>query len=568
MRIITKVMMGAVLAVGAFFAFNAVQSTTTAADTSPNAVVRGGTYSMSTLRSSFNKDASVRNIFSHYGMNSDTVNNATYKEGYVTRDGNVVVNGETVATGAMTAGRQYIAGSTKRTVGGTTFYERTPGVSFRSSQLSSFVFFDANGKFIGAVIKDCGNPVSATPKQPQQPFKPLIPGKPVEPTTPPAPAYKCDSLTPVSVNQRDTWTYTAKATGTNGAVLQDFTYTFDDGTAPIRGGNTITKTYTQPNRNYTVKATANFKLPSGQEVTDTNVNCTRTVSVGQLEQPKNPGVKIEKTVNGPTSNHATVQMNKPFTYEIKVTNTGDVTLKQFTVNDFAPAGITFTGADQGTVTADKWQITVGELQPTKSITFKITAVAKVQLTGTIKNTACVNTNEIPGNPDDCDDATVDMPKPEEVSACNTTTGIIEQIEKGKENTAPYTTDLSKCNKVEVCEISTGKTVEVNPVDQNKPEYAPVGDAKCKVDVCDTTTGDIITVDKKDANNPRYADKDSDKCKEPTTPTPTPTPTPKPTPAPEVTELPQTGMADLFSGVAGLGAMTAASYYYLASRRNA
>jgi uncharacterized repeat protein (TIGR01451 family) len=85
--------------------------------------------------------------------------------GYVTKTGNVYANGELVATGAITAGRSYIAGSTKVTYNGTTFYKRAPSVSFTSSSIKAYVVM-VNGKFSHAILASCGNPVVATPKSP------------------------------------------------------------------------------------------------------------------------------------------------------------------------------------------------------------------------------------------------------------------------------------------------------------------------------------------------------------------------------------------------------------------
>jgi hypothetical protein len=66
----------------------------------------------------------VKTMFNYYGINPN--DSAGVVDGYVHRNGNVEVNGKIVATGAWSMGRQYIAGSTKKTINGTTFYVRTP----------------------------------------------------------------------------------------------------------------------------------------------------------------------------------------------------------------------------------------------------------------------------------------------------------------------------------------------------------------------------------------------------------------------------------------------------------
>lgn len=89
----------------------------------------------------------------------------------------------------MTSGRHYIPGSTAYNADGNTYYKRAPSVSFGSSELTEFVFIK-DGLFKGAVLKACGNPVSATPKIP----------------TPPPPAPKqsltCHVLTKVSIDTK------------------------------------------------------------------------------------------------------------------------------------------------------------------------------------------------------------------------------------------------------------------------------------------------------------------------------------------------------------------------------
>lgn len=119
------------------------------------------------------------------------------------------------------------------------------------------------------------------------------------------------------------------------------------------------------------------------------------------------------------------------------------------------------------------------------------------------------------------------PKPETVKVCDLDDKTVKTITKDEYEADKdrYTTDLTKCDEVE-----------------------EEGDAV----VCDPETGKIITVKESERGN--YLDKDSDKCKE------------APVVEEEVTELPKTGPASVLSGVIGLGALTTASYYYLASRR--
>ena len=141
-----------------------------AGDCSPNSVIKCGITSIGQSQSAYNGNGSTKTMFNYYGINPN--DSAGVVNGYVHRNGNVEVNGKIVATGAWSMGRQYIAGSTKKTVNGTTFYVRTTQTSFRSDKLASYVKI-VNGQYKWAIVKDCGNPIKAHPV--------------VLPPTPPAP---------------------------------------------------------------------------------------------------------------------------------------------------------------------------------------------------------------------------------------------------------------------------------------------------------------------------------------------------------------------------------------------
>lgn len=127
-------------------------------------------------------------------------------------------------------------------------------------------------------------------------------------------------------------------------------------------------------------------------------------------------VSINKVVNG--KEHATVEVGKPFVYTLAVKNEGDVALKNVAVSDPAPANVQFVSADKGSVAGNKWSYTIPELGVGQTMEFKITAKLTKYVEGTIKNTACVDAPIISGNPDDCDDATIDTPKPKAVVTCD------------------------------------------------------------------------------------------------------------------------------------------------------
>lgn len=132
-------------------------------DCDTNAVMNCGALTTTELQQKYH-NAGVAAIYNHFGITSQDIANVstTAAAGQVFKDGSVTVGGVKVATGAITAGRHNIAGSTKVTSGGVTFYKRAPSVSFRPNSIAAFVVME-NGQFKYAVLGACGNPVSATP---------------------------------------------------------------------------------------------------------------------------------------------------------------------------------------------------------------------------------------------------------------------------------------------------------------------------------------------------------------------------------------------------------------------
>lgn len=254
-----KVLLGGlVLAAGLLVGVGALLPLTAdAQDCSANAVIKCGVGSVDDIRSKFDADASTRNIFAAYGLTSDVIHNATSKSGETTINGDVIVDGQVVATGAHSAGRQYISGSTQKNSNGTTYYDSPNQTAFRSNSISVIAFFDGNGQFIGAVMYDCGNPVAGT-------------AKPV----PPKPTYACNSLTATMVN-RTTFNFMTDASAANGATIKDYTYSFGDGNSATAGA-TATHTYAKAGT-YEVSVVVRVDV-NGQTVNAAG-NCKATVTV-------------------------------------------------------------------------------------------------------------------------------------------------------------------------------------------------------------------------------------------------------------------------------------------------
>jgi len=339
-----KFLLGTLLAIGAVIGFmdfsGVVQAQTVTRECSLNSVINCGALSIGELRTKFNSDFTpgTQTIFSFMGISSSTINNATVKTGFVTKTGLVTVNGATVASGALSSGRQNIASSTQHVINGTTFFTRAPSVSFLQSQLDAFVFFDGNGRFIGAVVQSCGNAIKATP---------------MAPAPKPAPA--------------------------------------------------------------------------------------------PIPAPK-PAITITKQVDQKTNE--VVQVDKPFQFEVAVKNTGNATLINVAVTDPAPIGVTFQSVSIGKITNNVWSYTIPSLAVGQTMDFTIIAVVPSFVAGTLTNQACVDTTQIPGSPDACATATVEVAAPQ-IQVCRLSDQQIITITTTEfnNNQNAFSTNIAACQPV-------------------------------------------------------------------------------------------------------------------------
>lgn len=233
------------IAISLMTAFIGLKMPSTQAQTGPrdcdsNAVINCGSYTSSELKDGWSAHPGVQCLYSHFGILQADVRNIDTNavDGTVTKTGNVIVDGKVVATNAMTAGRQNMAGSTALRCDGTTFYMRPPSASFGSSSLSAFVVMDNNDRFSFAIINSCGNPVMATqvtppaktPAPAPTPTKTVTTTKVVTPTivvNTPAPAPQTQNqsqsqsqVVSVAPTPTSTTTTTAATTPTTTATTQ------------------------------------------------------------------------------------------------------------------------------------------------------------------------------------------------------------------------------------------------------------------------------------------------------------------------------------------------------------
>jgi uncharacterized repeat protein (TIGR01451 family)/LPXTG-motif cell wall-anchored protein len=212
--------------------------------------------------------------------------------------------------------------------------------------------------------------------------------------------YTCDSLTVTKI-ERTKFKFETKYTVQN-ATLKSIQYVIrnEQGTEIAR----------QTSADYTQTTVGKYTVEAIVTVT---VDGQDKIAPGDCKKPfevvkeNTPAIQIEKKVDG--VEHKKVNVGQEFTYQIVVTNTGEVDLKDAVVTDKAPNGVTFLKASAGTIANNAWTYTIGELKVGQATSFTITAKVPAYLAGTIVNTVCVDAPQVPGSPDDCDDASIEVP---------------------------------------------------------------------------------------------------------------------------------------------------------------
>lgn len=147
-------------------------------DCDDNAIMHCGALTGGELAEKYSANASgdLPAIFDSYGLTGDRFTGSSHVGGYVTKSGEVYAGDKLVATGAHSLGRQDFGSSSAVSIGGKTYYERSTSTSFVSDKITAHVFLDGNGKYIGAILTSCGNPVRANAVTTVEPteVKPVI----------------------------------------------------------------------------------------------------------------------------------------------------------------------------------------------------------------------------------------------------------------------------------------------------------------------------------------------------------------------------------------------------------
>jgi len=378
-----------------------------AANCDPNNIVNCGVNRGNLYNAYNNLDGVGKSSFNHASVESSKFNQL--QNCVIWRNGNVTIGNTVVASNAFTYGRMNITrnGGSTQIPGGA--WMRSPSVSFANGVNSINSYCHMQGQeFKWGIIGECGNPIKATPKIKNNPKGTLT---------------KTVSKPEVKVGEVFTYTLTLKNIGNvklDNVVLKDL---LPPGIVMANGAAGNPRIFEfgtlQPGAVKVIKL--EVKAVSGvvydKQLRNlacftSNYNTTipicddAYVIVRKTPPPpvKNPDIKIEKDV----STAVPVEVGQPFTYTIKVTNTGQVDLKNAQITDTLPEGVVaISNPNSRTVSFSIPLLKVGEV---KTFSFQAKVVTGPDTDVALINTACVETDEIPNQK--CDDAPVRVKQPQ------------------------------------------------------------------------------------------------------------------------------------------------------------
>jgi uncharacterized repeat protein (TIGR01451 family) len=384
----------ALFAAGVLFNFGS-GTAGAAPDCDNNAIMKCGFTSASNFIANVktNTPGDLPAIYSAYGLEPAMYDQfvASARPGTALKNGQIVVDGQVVGTGARSIGRLSSfqgSGFFTQVINGHTYYGNTNDKAFAASSIPVMVLFNDQGVMQFAVLNLCGNPESATP---------------VKPT------FSCNELKVRTVD-RSTFAFSTDASAGNGATIDHVVYNFGDGTTESRNNPAEEVTHSYANDStFNAKVSVFVKLPGVtnlHEIVPAG-NCVKQVVVKPAPVPS---VTIQKDVDGVKQKQ--VDAGQEFVYHVKVSNNGNVDLKNAVVTDTPPAGVTLLMADVGTVdtAANTWSFTIPSLLSGDSVTFSITAKVPAFVQGSLVNKACVNAPGAPNQPI-CDTASVTVTPP-------------------------------------------------------------------------------------------------------------------------------------------------------------
>lgn len=413
------------LVVQSFAVFSAPEPANAA---SSNDMIRGGVSSKQQLMNHYDANTnSIKSFYTDIGITREELRTTT--NGTVNSKSGALSWGLRPQFSAAQGEKRYTV--QKSNGSSATFYSRPVRLwdtsNYTKQNGSTYQVYVGHSKKFGwfAIMKNCGNLM--TKKHPKPPVKP----KPVA---------VCRSLTTIKKGD-DTRQFRATSDTQNGATIKSYTFkvtNWKNETVHTEVVKTSSKTATTKTRKYDPRTYTVVVEVATSVGTKTSQACKDKFTI-----PKQ-GISLSKTVNN--ENHAEVDINEEFTYRIAVKNLGDTTLKNLKVTDPAPKNVTFVSTPKGKIDNNAWSYTIPELKAGESTRFSIKAKLTAAAAGTtnpIKNTACVDTPSIPGEPDDCDDATVEPPE-KMIEVCDLQTGELITIKETDFDESAHSKDIEDC----------------------------------------------------------------------------------------------------------------------------
>lgn len=377
-------------------------------------------------------------------------------------------------------------GEVKHNINGTIVYSRPlwrfDTTSWTTVHGSTYNVFKGYSQKLGVfvIMQDCGNLAARK--------------LPTPPPPPPAPTAACSNLDAIKISA-ERYRFRVTTTVSGGATISNYTIL-------VKNQNgTIVKTISQPSTSTTLDLATQYTFSPGTYTATatvttstgakTSAGCSESFTIPQPPTPTHPGVSVDKTVDG--VEQKTVAIGQEFTYTIVVKNTGDVSLSNVALTDNQPTGVTFTSASAGNIANGKWTHTLASLAVGQSASFTLKAKAPTYVAGLIKNTVCVETPTVTsGNPDDCDDAVIELPTPQ-IQVCELATFKIITIKQTDFNTTLHSKDPNDCKRIQVCDLTSDTVITIREVDFNSTKHSKKLDDCANMQVCDLKIGEVTTI---------------------------------------------------------------------------
>ncbi|MEO5691474.1 MAG: DUF11 domain-containing protein [Candidatus Saccharimonadales bacterium] len=461
---------------------------------SSNDMIYGGIDSRADILHAYDTNSPFRNVMKYAGITRSELSTTQLKS----------INNLSYGTGAnawkswgYNSKFSSAQGEVKHSAFGTTVYSR-PHLLYNTTTYQKTygqtvqVFYGksaALGEF--GIMVDCGNL-----------FGPKLP---LPPPPPPAPTATCSNLDAVKISY-NRYRFKASATVTGGATISSYQIVVRN------ASNVIVKTITHPSTSTSIDIPTEYTFTPGTYSavatvttsvgTKTSSGCAESFTVPTPPTPASPSITIDKKVDGVELK--TVNVNQEFVYQLVVKNTGNVALANVKVTDPAPKGVTLIKASQGTISSNVWSHTVASLGIGQSLTYTITAKVPVYVAGQLNNNACVDTSTVTGtNPDDCDDAVVELPVPE-IKVCELSTFKIITIKEPAFNSNLHSKNLADCTRLQVCELSSNTVITIRETAFDATKHSKTLTDCENIQVCDLTTGQVITIAQNDFNANKHS----------------------------------------------------------------